>query len=82
MSTKSWFNLYPMYREALVWLLQRQGANKSINPDEAVIYGAAIQTAILSGDTSKKTQDLLLNVAPLLLGIETTGGVIAALIKR
>ncbi|KAE9391632.1 HSP70-domain-containing protein [Gymnopus androsaceus JB14] len=34
--------------------------NKSINPDEAVAYGATVQAAILSGDTSKKTQDLLL----------------------
>ncbi|KAL3770744.1 hypothetical protein ACHAW5_001461 [Stephanodiscus triporus] len=58
--------------------------NKSINPDEAVAYGATVQAAILSGadKSDKLSQLLLLDVTPLSLGLETAGGVFTTLIKR
>ncbi|KAH7971474.1 hypothetical protein HPB49_024489 [Dermacentor silvarum] len=54
-----------------------------INPDEAVAFGAAVQAAVLSGDSSDSIRDVLLvDVAPLSLGIETAGGVMTRIVER
>ena len=73
----------PKIQELLQDFFNGKELNKSINPDEAVAYGAAVQAAILSGDKSEEVQDLLLlDVAPLSLGIKRAGEFFTAIIKR
>ena len=73
----------PKVKQILQDFFHGKTFNKSINPDEAVTYGASVQAAILFGDRSSAVKDLLLvDVAPLSLGIDTAGGVMTNLIER
>ncbi|KAH7683437.1 Heat shock protein 70 family protein [Dioscorea alata] len=73
----------PKVQQLLKDMFDGKEPNKGVNPDEAVAYGAAVQGGILSGQGGKETEGiLLLDVAPLSLGIETVGGVMTKLIPR
>lgn len=72
----------PKVQELLSEFFDGKTLSKEINPDEAVAYGAAVQGAVLSGAADQTKEILLLDVAPLSMGIETAGGVMTKLINR
>lgn len=73
----------PKIQQQLVTYFNGKDLCKSINPDECVAYGAAVQAAILSGNTTGALDDMvLIDTIPLSLGLETAGGVMTVLLKR
>mmetsp|Transcript_29745 Transcript_29745/g.45986 ORF Transcript_29745/g.45986 Transcript_29745/m.45986 type:complete len:649 (-) Transcript_29745:101-2047(-) len=72
----------PKVQQLLKDFFNGKELNKGINPDEAVAYGAAVQGAVLCGDSAVKDKVLLVDVIPLSLGIETVGGVMTKLVDR
>lgn len=73
----------PKIQELIKDYFNGKEPNRGINPDEAVAYGAAVQGGILGGEASDDTKGMLIiDVAPLTLGIETVGGVMTKIIPR
>lgn len=73
----------PKIQTLLMDFFNGKELNKSINPDEAIAYGAAVHAAVLNGDTSEAVRGiLLLDVTPFSLGIETVGAFMTSIIKR
>merc|ERR1719471_2209881 len=72
----------PKIQELLSKFFNGKELNKTINPDEAVAWGASLQAAVLGGDETVEDQPVLVDVAPLSLGIETAGGVMTKIIQR
>lgn len=72
-----------MVQDLLTKFFNGKPLNKSINPDEAVAYGAAIQAAVLNKDEGEALDKvLLIDVTPLSLGIETAGGVMTVIVEK
>lgn len=72
----------PKVQSLLSKFFNNKELNRSINPDEAVAYGAAVQAAVLTNAMNQENAPVLVDVAPLSLGIETAGGVMTKLIER
>lgn len=73
----------PKLQELLREYFGGKELNKSINPDEAVAFGACVQAHILSGGRSEKTDGIVVcDVAPLSIGVETAGGIMTAIVQR